>query len=70
MKYSIDKIDESIVLIQNIDTGEKKELDKSILPEGIKEGDILIKEEKYLIDNEETNKRKQEIENRFNNLIQ
>ena len=70
MRYSIDKIDENIVLVQDIETGEKQELEKSILPSEIKEGDILIKEEKYIIDKEFTEKRKQDINDRFNSLIQ
>ena len=70
MRYSIDKIDENTVLIQDIETGEKQELERSILPSEIKEGDILIKEEKYIIDKEFTEKRKKDINDRFNSLIQ
>ncbi len=69
MKYSIDRIENNIAIIQNIETGEKQEIDISLLPEDIKEGTIIKKEEVYTIDEETTNKQKADIQNRFNNLI-
>ncbi len=69
MKYSIDRIENNIAIIQNIVTGEKQEIDISLLPEDIKEGTIIKKEEVYTIDEETTNKQKADIQNRFNNLI-
>lgn len=69
MKYSIDRIEDNIAMIQNIETGEKIEINIELLPENIKEGTILKKEEKYTIDEETTNDRKESIQNRFNQLI-
>lgn len=69
MKYSIDRIEDNIAIIQNIETGEKIEINIELLPENIKEGTILKKEEKYTIDEETTNDRKESIQNRFNQLI-
>ena len=69
MKYSIDRIENNIAIIQNIETGEKQEIDISLLPEDIKEGTIIKKEEVYTIDEETTNNQKADIQNRFNNLI-
>ena len=69
MKYSVDRIEDEIVIIEDMESGEKKEINISLLPEEVKEGDIIIKEEKYVIDKEETAATKEKIKNRFNSLI-
>ena len=70
MKYSIDRIEDNIVVLQNIDSGEIEEVNKELLPDNIKEGTIIIKEEKYTIDEETTQEKANDIQNRFNNLIE
>ena len=44
MKYSIDRIENDIAVSENIDTNEIIEIEKSLLPENIKESNIVIYE--------------------------
>ena len=67
--YAIDRIEDTIVLLENTTTKEKKEINKNLLPNNIKEGNIIeyinntykinIKEEKY---------KRQQILNKFKKL--
>ena len=68
MKYAVDKIEDNIVTLENIKTKEIIKEDISNLPKNIKEGIILIKRKKYLIDKTTTNKRKIKIRKKFNKL--
>lgn len=59
MLYSIDKIIDDIVLLENLENKEKKELERKILPKDIKEGNIIRYENNnYQLDIEEENKRR------------
>ncbi len=69
MKYVIDRFEENYVILENIETKEKKEILKICLPPYIEEGSILIRtEEGYILDEETTNQRRQEILEKFNRL--
>ena len=69
MKYAIDRIENNIAVLENIETGEKKEINIIILPNNIKEGNILILENnKYKIDLTEEKLRRKRIEEKFNRL--
>ena len=69
MKYSIDKIENNIALLENIGNNELTEISIDLLPKEIKEGTILIKQDdKYIIDDKEKEKRKNDIINRFQRL--
>ena len=69
MKYSIDRIEGDIVVLENIDNNEIIEVDINLLPKEIKEGTILIKhDDDYMIDIAEETKRKNDIINRFQRL--
>lgn len=69
MKFSIDRIEGTIAILENIDTKEKKELDISLLPNTIKEGSILLlKNNKYIIDKKEEEVRRKRIMAKFNKL--
>ena len=69
MKWAIDKIENSIATLENITTGEKKELSTFLLPPSIKEGTILVeKNNTYLKDPLEEETRRKEIELRFQRL--
>lgn len=69
MNYAIDQINDTIVLLENIQTGEKREVNISLLPENIKEGSILIlKDGIYALNNGEEEKRRQRIEEKLNRL--
>lgn len=69
MKYSIDKIEDNIVLLEEITTGEKIEILKSKLPCDIHEGSILTKDgNTYIIDLTLEEERRNSIKERFNRL--
>ena len=69
MKYSIDRIENNIAILENIDNQEIIEVDISLLPEGSKESNIIrIENNKYILDKQEEQKKKEDIFNRFNKL--
>ena len=71
MKYAVDEIIDNIVTLEDIETKEKKYIEKELLPEDIYDGAILIYEDDtYKLDiSEETLRRKRIIEklNRLKN---
>lgn len=69
MKWAVDKIINSIAIIENINTLEKKEIDITILPFSIHEGSILInKDGIYELELNEEERRRKLIEERFKRL--
>ena len=72
MKYAVDEIIDNIVTLEDIETKEKKYMEKELLPEDIYDGAILIYEDDtYKLDiSEETLRRKRIIEklNRLKNI--
>lgn len=58
MKYAVDKVEDDIVLLENIINGEKITVKKEDFSFPIKETDIVIKkDDAYLKDDKEKNKR-------------
>lgn len=69
MKYAVDRIENEIVILENIENKEKIEVPINNLPSSIKEGSILIySNNNYELDLEEEKKRRQNIAARFNRL--
>ena len=69
MKYAVDRIEDNLVIIENLETKEIIEIGKDKLPEGIKDGTILIYEdEEYKLDLNEEELRRRQIQARFNRL--
>lgn len=69
MKYAVDRIENSIAILENVANGEKKEVALEELPDNIKEGNILIFDnENFVKDEQEEIKRRENIKNRFNRL--
>ena len=69
MKYIVDRIEDNIVVLENQDTKEIINIDMSLLPKKIKEGNILIyKNNSYYIDKEAEIKRRKEILEKFKKL--
>ena len=69
MKYSIDRIENDIAVLENIDTNEIIEIEISLLPENIKESNIVIYENnKYKLDQETEYSRKKDLLSRFSKL--
>lgn len=58
MKYAVDKVEDDIVLLENIINDEKKEIKKECFSFPVKETDIILFENGiYKKDNKEKNKR-------------
>ncbi|MBQ3021289.1 MAG: DUF3006 domain-containing protein [Bacilli bacterium] len=69
--YTVEKIEDTIVSLENRNNKEIIEIKKDILPNNIKEGDILdYIDNKYIINKVLTNKVKNNIKKRFSNLIE
>lgn len=69
MKYAVDRIEDNIVVIENLETREIQEIDKESLPENIKEGSILVLDNnEYKLDLNEEELRRKRIQERFNRL--
>ena len=69
MNYAIDQIVEDIVILENITTGEKQEVNKTLLPSEIKEGSIItIKNNQYILNTTEEESRKNRLEEKLERL--
>ena len=70
MKYIIDRIENNMVICENQETKKMENFDKSMFPEQIKYGDVVIREnDTFRIDEEETENRKEYIENLMKKLM-
>ncbi len=68
--YTVESIINDIVKLEDRNTKKIIEINKSLLPNNIKEQDILdLVNDKYIINEEETKRIKKDIRHRFNNLI-
>lgn len=69
MKWTVDKIIDNIVVLENMETLEKVEIDVKLLPFSIHEGAILVDMNgEYIMDKTEEEKRRQLIEEKFRRL--
>ncbi|MGN1337031.1 MAG: DUF3006 domain-containing protein [Candidatus Coprovivens sp.] len=69
MKYAIDRIENNIAILENLETKEIIEVDISLLPEESKESSIItIIDNEYKLDIEDEQERKESLLNRFNKL--
>lgn len=69
MKYAIDRIENNIAILENINTKEKKEISILNLPPNIHEGTILLETNNtYIIDTLEEITRTKLIEEKFKKL--
>ncbi len=69
MKFAVDKIDNGIVLLENIKDNSKVEVSLDKLPLDVKETDILVyKNNKYEKDDNEKEERLRLIEEKMNKL--
>ena len=69
MKYAVDRIEENIVVLENISSGEIVNEDIKKLPKNIKEGNILIKEnDKYTLDLDTEKDRREDFRSRLERL--
>lgn len=69
MKYAVDRIEEDIVILENIKTGEILEVSIANLPKGIHEGSILVKNgDDFLIDLDTEKERRESLRERLERL--
>ena len=69
MKYVIDRIEEDIVVLENLETKEITNINIKELDFKVREGNILSKEDnKYILDLNTEKLRKEKLRNRFNKL--
>ena len=69
MKYAVDSIVDEIAVIEEIETGDKKEVSLEILPEEIQEGNILAyRDGEYYIDRQYEAIRRQSLEEKMEEL--
>lgn len=69
MKYAIDRIEEKIVVLENLETGEEVLENIKILPKGVHEGSIVIYENNlYLLDEVTEKERKERLRERLERL--
>ncbi|MCF6465891.1 DUF3006 domain-containing protein [Clostridium sp. Cult2] len=70
MKGIVDRFEEDKVLIEIESDGGILRFDKELFPHNLKEGDVVeYVDDKFIINDEETEERKKYINNLFNSLI-
>lgn len=69
MKYAVDSIVDEIAVIEDIETGDKKEVSLELLPEEVQEGNILLfQDNEYYINREYEAVRRQSLEEKMEEL--
>lgn len=69
MKFAVDKIENDIVILENVSDNSILEVNVKNLPEGIKECDIIrLENNKYVLDNNEKNERLRRIKLKIESL--
>ncbi len=69
MKYAVDKIEEDLILCEELTTKEKIVINKNELPNEVHEGSIIIKDNNsYIIDKNQELERKKSIQEKLNRL--
>lgn len=67
--YTVDRIEKEYIVLENRETLEMINVEKEMLPNNVKEQDIVnFINNKYIIDKELTNSTKKNIKDRFNKL--
>lgn len=68
--FSIDRFEGELAVCENKETNEMININRSLLPENCKEGDIIkLENGVYIIDKFTTNTEQEEIKNMVNNLF-
>lgn len=69
MKYVVDRIENNICVIQNLETGEIINIEKTLLSSDVKEKDVLIKNnDEYELDSKEKEDRIELIRKKMEKL--
>lgn len=68
--FSIDRFEGELAVCENRATGEMINIEKSLLPEDATEGSIIkLEDGKYILDENATQKKQEQIKNMINNLF-
>lgn len=71
MKYSVDRIENDKIVVQNLETLQMEEIAKEKIPFSIQESDIIkLENNTYQLDKEEKEIRKKRIQEKLNKLKQ
>lgn len=69
MKFAVDKIEEDLIVCENLSTKEKIIIKKSEISGNVHEGSIIIKNKtEYKIDSQEEQNRRKLIQDKLNRL--
>jgi len=69
MKFIIDRFEGNYAILQNSETTEMSEIEKTELPDEAKEGDVLLFEGgEFVVDNEETMRRAKRIADKMDSI--
>jgi hypothetical protein len=69
MKYAVDRIENNIAILENIEDKNIIEISLDLLPNGVKEKDILkLENENYVLDNDEKEERLRRIKEKMERL--
>lgn len=69
MKYAVDRVEENIIVLENITSKEIKEINKKSINFEVNDGDILIyKDNKYYKDNKSKEERIKLIQDKLNKV--
>ena len=67
MKYSVDRIENDKIIVQNLETLQMEEISKDKIPFSVRDGDILkLENNTYQLDEAEKEKRKKRIQEKLN----
>lgn len=70
LSFSIDRFEGNFAVCENLQTHEMINIEKSLIPKNCKTGDIIVfADGKYILDENQTKKEKEEIKNLVNNLF-
>lgn len=68
MKYIVDMVERDVVVLEDLE-GKRIEISRGEITFDISDGDVLKKEkDKFVLDKEETKKRRESISSRFSKL--
>lgn len=70
MRYVVDRVVDNIVVLENMSNRDIIEVSVTDVPENIKDGNILIKQDnKFILDKETEKERRKNIRDKFNKLL-
>lgn len=70
MRYVVDRVVDDIVVLENMSNRDVIEVSATDVPENIKDGNVLIKQDnKFILDKEAEKERRKNMRDKFNKLL-